>query len=274
MHYPELLICIPARYASTRLPAKSLQKIAGIEMIRRVADIAVYVCKHNPHCHYVVATDDERIITFCRQHDIAAVMTSENCKSGTERCWEAVSQLEKHPDLVINLQGDNPLCPPHFLEQLIQAWQKDKEAQVFTPFLHLSWAEYDALKEAKKSTPFSGTTVLIDNQGYALAFSKMMIPAIRKEEKLRKELEKSPVCRHIGLYAYTYNALKSYFDLSPSPYEEPEGLEQMRFLHHHIPVKMVEIDYRGRKSMSGIDSPEDVTRAEVIIAEYGEFDLA
>jgi 3-deoxy-manno-octulosonate cytidylyltransferase (CMP-KDO synthetase) len=273
MYHSEILICIPARYASTRLNAKPLQKIAGVEMVKRVADIAAHVCRHNPDCHYLVATDDERILTFCHQHDIPVAMTAENCKSGTERCWNAVSQLEKHPELVINLQGDNPLCPPWFLEQLIQAWQKDRESQLFTPFLHLSWAEYDAFKDAKKTTPFSGTSVLIDKQGYALAFSKMIIPAIRKEEKLRQELEKSPVRRHIGLYAYTYNALKNYFEISPSPYEEPEGLEQMRFLHHRIPVKMVEVDYRGRKSMSGVDSPEDIARAEAIIAEYGEFDF-
>ena len=266
----EILICIPARYSSTRLPAKPLQKIAGVEMIRRVAGIAASICKHNSQCYCVVATDDERILAFCRQYDIPVVMTSENCKSGTERCLDAVLQFEKRPELVINLQGDNPLCPPHFLEQLIQAWKKDKEAQVFTPFVHLSWEEYDTFKETKKSTPFSGTTALINQQGYALAFSKTIIPAIRNEEKLRKKLEKSPVCRHIGLYAYTYGVLKNYFELPPSPYEEPEGLEQMRFLHHQIPVKMVEVDYRGRKSMSGIDSPEDVVRAERIIAEYGE----
>ena len=273
MYNPEVLICIPARYASTRLPAKPLQKIAGVEMLKRVAYIAAYMCKQNPCCHYVVATDDERILSFCRQSHIPVMMTLENCKSGTERCWNAVSQLKQQPELVINLQGDNPLCPPWFLEQLIQAWQEDKETQVFTPFLHLSWGEYDMLKEEKKSTPFSGTTVLVDRQGHALAFSKMMIPAIRNEDRLRKELEKSPVRRHIGLYAYTYSALKNYLALSPSPYEEPEGLEQMRFLHHQIPIKMVEVDYRGRKSMSGVDSPEDVARAEAIIAEYGEFDI-
>ena len=273
MDHPEVLICIPARYASTRLPAKPLQKIAGVEMLKRVADIAAHVCRHNLYSQYIVATDDERILTFCRQQHIPVTMTSENCKSGTERCWETASRLEKHPDLVINLQGDNPLCPPWFLEQLIQEWQQDKEAQVFTPYLHLSWSEYDTLKEAKKSTPFSGTTVLIDSHEYALAFSKMIIPAIRKEEKLRKDLEKSPVRRHIGLYAYTYNALRNYFELPPSPYEEPEGLEQMRFLHHRIAVKMIEVDYQGRKSMSGVDSPEDIARAEAIIAEQGEFNL-
>lgn len=265
-----ILICIPARYASTRLPGKPLIRIAGREMIRRVAEIAQYVAERNESCSYIVATDDERIVEFCREHDIPAAMTSENCRSGTERCWDVIQQMEQMPELIINLQGDNPLCPPWFIEQLIDAWKKEKEAQVFTPCVHLSWDEYDRMKEAKKVTPYSGTCVLVDKFDYALAFSKTMIPAVRKEEKLREILKKSPVRRHIGLYAYTYKALQSYFEEEPSPYELPEGLEQMRFLHNRVPVKMVEVDYRGRKSMSGVDSPEDVARAEGIIAEFGE----
>jgi 3-deoxy-manno-octulosonate cytidylyltransferase (CMP-KDO synthetase) len=101
-----------------------------------------------------------------------------------------------------------------------------------------------------------------------------MIPVIRNEEKVRKILDKSPVRRHIGLYSYTYDALKKYFEVEASPYELPEGLEQMRFLHNRIPVKMIDVDYRNRKSMSGVDSPEDIERAEKIIAEFGEFNLS
>ncbi|NDV47204.1 3-deoxy-manno-octulosonate cytidylyltransferase [Paludibacter sp. 221] len=269
----KILIVIPARYASTRLPGKPLVKIAGKEMIKRVAEIAAYVSDRNESCGYIVATDDERIVDFCKLNNIPVTMTSETCKSGTERCWDAVQKTGETPELIINLQGDNPLCPSWFIDEMIKCWKEDKQAQVFTPCVHLSWEEYDRMKEAKKTTPYSGTTVLIDKYGYALAFSKMTIPAVRKEEKLREVLEKSPVRRHIGLYAYTYDALKGYFDEEPSPYELPEGLEQMRFLHNRIPVKMVEVDYRGRKSMSGVDSPEDVERAEKIIAEYGEFDL-
>ena len=178
------------------------------------------------------------------------------------------------PDFIVNLQGDNPLCPPWFIEQLIEAWKNDKEGQVFTPSLHLSWEEYDRMKESKKITPYSGTTVEVDKFGYALAFSKAMIPVIRNEEKVRKILDKSPVRRHIGLYSYTYDALKKYFEVEASPYELPEGLEQMRFLHNRIPVKMIDVDYRNRKSMSGVDSPEDIERAEKIIAEFGEFNLS
>lgn len=268
-----ILLVIPARYASTRLPGKPLEKIAGKEMLKRVAEIAAYIAKKNASCDYIVATDDERIVDFCNLNQIPVTLTSDQCKSGTERCWDAVQKTGYAPQLIINLQGDNPLCPPWFINQIIENWKKDKEAQVFTPCVHLSWEEYDRMKEAKKTTPYSGTTVLVDKFGYALAFSKTTLPAVRKEEKLREILEKSPVRRHIGLYAYTYDALKNYFEDEPSPYELPEGLEQMRFLHNRIPVKMVEVDYRGRKSMSGIDSPEDVERAEKIIAEFGEFDL-
>lgn len=273
MNHSNILIVIPARYASTRLPGKPLVKIAGKEMIKRVAEIAEYVSANNESCGYIIATDDDRIVEFCNVKNIPVTMTSDTCKSGTERCWDTVQRLGYKPELIVNLQGDNPLCPPWFIEQLIDSWKQDKEAQVLSPCIQLSWEEYDRMKEAKKITPYSGTTVLVDKFNYALAFSKVTIPAVRKEEKLRQLLEKSPVRRHIGLYAYTYNALQSYFEEEASPYELPEGLEQMRFLHNRVPVKMVEVDYRGRKSMSGVDSPEDVERAEKIIAEFGEFDL-
>ncbi|MCC8089010.1 MAG: 3-deoxy-manno-octulosonate cytidylyltransferase [Rikenellaceae bacterium] len=269
-----ILIVIPARYASKRLPGKPLVKIAGKEMIGRVAEIAEYVCAKNSGCSYAVATDNDRIAEFCGENGIPVLMTSGTCRSGTERCLDAVRQTKHKPEFIINLQGDNPLCPPWFLEQMIAEWRADKEAQVFTPFLHLSWEEYDRLKESKRETPFSGTTVLVDKSNYALAFSKNIIPALRREQSLRVSMDKPPVRRHIGLYGYTYEALENYFRLEPSSYEEAEGLEQMRFLYHRIPVKLIEVDYRGRRSSSGVDSPEDVQRVESIIAEFGEFDLS
>jgi 3-deoxy-manno-octulosonate cytidylyltransferase (CMP-KDO synthetase) len=266
-------IVIPARYASSRLPGKPLVRIAGREMILRVADIAASVCRRYDDADYLVATDDPRIAAFCRGHGVPVVMTAESCSSGTERCWDAVRQLDAAPELIVNLQGDNPLCPPWVVSALIDAWRGDRRAQVFTPCVRLDWAEYDALKETKRTTPFSGTTVLVDAEGEALAFSKNIVPAIRREETWRESGEKPPVRRHVGLYAYTCSALGAYFGLEPSPYERAEGLEQMRFLHHRIPVKVVEVDYRGRRSTSGVDSPEDVARVEAILAEFGEFDL-
>ena len=270
-----ILIVIPARYASTRLPGKPLVKIAGVEMIKRVADIAAALCRANENCRYVVATDDERIVDFCRGVDVPAIMTAESCRSGTERCWDAVGQQVERPDFVVNLQGDNPLCPPWVIQELIDAW-KASRGDVYTPCIHLSWPEYERLVEAKKATPYSGTTVLVDKDGYALAFSKNIVPAIRKPEKARDQLELSPVRRHVGLYAYTYEALEAYFRLPESVYELGcvEGLEQMRFLFNGLRVKMVETSYRGRKTTSGVDSPEDVARVEAILAEYGEYDLS
>ena len=272
---PSILIVIPARYASTRLPGKPLVKIAGVEMIKRVADIAAAICRANENCHYVVATDDTRIVDFCGTVGVPAIMTADTCRSGTERCWDAVCQQSQRPDFIINLQGDNPLCPPWVIQQLIDAWRESR-ADVFTPCIHLSWEEYDRLVEAKKTTPFSGTTVLVDKAGYALAFSKNIIPAVRKPEKATAQLELSPVRRHVGLYAYTHAALEAYFSLPESEYELGcvEGLEQMRFLYHGLKVKMVETGYRGRKTTSGVDSPEDVARVEAILAEYGEYDLS
>ena len=134
----KILIIIPARYQSSRLPGKPLVKIAGIEMIKRVAMIAQYVCDHNENAAYKVATDDQRIIDFCAEQDIPAVMTSDTCRSGTERCWDAAQKEDEEPAFVINLQGDNPLCPPHLLQNLIDAW-KTFPADVFTPCVHLDW---------------------------------------------------------------------------------------------------------------------------------------
>lgn len=270
----QFLLVIPARYASTRLPGKPLVKIGGVEMIRRVADIAASVCHHNAGCEYVVATDDERIRVFCQSCGIPVVLTSNTCRSGTERCREVLMLYPQKPEFVVNLQGDNPLCPPWVIQQLIDACLHEK-ADIFTPCIHLNWDEYERLIEAKKSTPYSGTTVLVDHAGYALAFSKNILPAVRKPEKAREILQLSPVRRHVGLYAYTVDALEAYFSMSVSPYEASyiEGLEQMRFLFNGLRIRVMDADYRGRQTSAGVDSPEDVARVEAILREFGEFDL-
>ncbi|WP_027179398.1 3-deoxy-manno-octulosonate cytidylyltransferase [Maridesulfovibrio bastinii] len=273
MQSAKVLIVIPARYASTRLPGKPLERIAGKEMILRVALIAQSVVSKRKDSTYVVATDDSRISDFCQSNSIPVVMASEQCNSGTERAYNVAKNLPTRPELVINLQGDNPLCPPWFIEELIDSWKNDPRSQVVTPYVQLSWEELDALRKAKEVTPFSGTSVMVDKDEHALCFSKCILPAIRKEEKVRTNQSLSPVKRHIGLYAYTYPALEEYFSLSRSPYEDFEGLEQMRFLHNNIKVKMVQVDYRGFAPMSGVDSPEDIERVETIIKKIGELPL-
>ncbi|CAM4056025.1 3-deoxy-manno-octulosonate cytidylyltransferase family protein [Pseudoalteromonas byunsanensis] len=267
------LIVIPARYGSTRLPGKPLLKIAGTEMLLRVADIARYVCQTQSECDYVVATDDERIVQLCEQHQVPYLMTSEQCNSGTERCFDVLQQLPEKPDFIVNLQGDNPLCPPWFISALIESWKSSSVGEVFTPYVELTWQELDKLREVKQVTPFSGTTVQINRDLLAMTFSKNIIPAIRKEASMRQNSTLSPVKRHIGLYGYTAKALEAYFAMPESTYEHCEGLEQMRFLENNIAVKMVKVGYQGRTGMSGVDSPEDIQRAEAIIASDGEYDL-
>lgn len=271
----DVLIVIPSRYQSTRLPGKPLVKIKGVEMIKRVAGIAAYVCHENKGCQYVVATDDSRIEDFCLQENINVVMTSVECKNGTERCWEATRKKESEtgkPQLIINLQGDNPLCPPWIIQNIIDEWRNDNSAAVYTPYVQLDWNDYDQMLEAKKETPASGTTVITDKNGYALAFSKNIIPAIRNYDKAKQNMDESPIKRHIGLYAYSYDTLKEYTSLVKSIYEQNyiEGLEQMRFLYNALKVKMVKVDYRGRETTSGVDAPEDIARVEAIIDKYGE----
>lgn len=273
----KILIVIPARYASSRLPGKPLVEIAGIPMIKIVASIAKNVCEQattsDQSCRYVVATDHDAIMDYCLAENINAVMTSEDCRNGTERCWDAVSKTSEKPDLIINLQGDNPTCPPWIILDLIESWNQC-QAHVYTPSVLLNWEEYEKLKKAKEVTPYSGTTVLVNKDNYALAFSKSIIPSIREEEKARalpQFTKFSPIRRHVGLYAYTYESLENYFHLENSPYELNcvEGLEQLRFLHNGYKVKIVDVDYRGRETTSGVDSPEDIDRVEKIFNKYG-----
>jgi len=272
----DIIIVIPARYNSMRFPGKPLVKIAGVEMLKRVADIAKDVSEKNKDCGYFVATDDDRIVAFCKQHQIPAKLTSLTCQSGTERCWDAISQFKYKPKFIINLQGDNPLCPPNVIQELINNWRY-VSADVFTPYIQLNWHDYEGLIKSKEKTPFSGTTVLVDSVGFAMAFSKNILPAIRNLKEAKKKLALSPVKRHIGLYGYTYDALNAYFTLPETLCEQNyiEGLEQMRFIENGLKIKMVCADYGGHNTTSGVDSPDDVARVEKILSEFGglDFDL-
>ena len=258
------VIVIPARYGSTRFPGKPLAKIKGRELLLRVHDSAAQTAETLDNVSIVVATEDHRIESFCEQNDLRCVMTSDSCESGTDRAMEAIDNSGLNADFVVNLQGDL-IAPPHFIKALIQAYKDDQSADVVTPVTQLDWTTLDALKEAKKQTPFSGTTVTINQQGYALWFSKNIIPAIRKEEKLRDLNPHSPVFRHIGMYGYSYKGLKKYVSLPHSHYEQLEGLEQLRALENGMTIKCVSIAYDGFPAFPGIDSPEDIARAEALL---------
>ena len=266
----QTLVVIPARYGSTRFPGKPLAKIAGKEMLLRVVEIARKGTA-GTEARIVVATEDERIKSFCEAHGVECLMTSDACKTGSDRVCEAVKALGVHPELIINLQGDNPVCPPWFIEELIKAFAEDPSVDLVTPCTELSWEALDKLRESKKTTPFSGTTCVADKNGYALWFSKNIIPAVRKEDARREKGGKSPVLRHIGLYGYKYDSLFKFKALEEGVYEKLEGLEQLRFLENGMKIKIAKVDYRQFEGMSGVDSPEDVKRAEALFEKYGEF---
>lgn len=266
------LIAIPARFGSSRFPGKPLEKIAGKEMLLRVWEVATQAADKFPDVSCAVGTEDQRIYDFCVKNNIKCFITSEYCRTGTDRCREIAQKIDFEPEFVLNLQGDNPLCPPWFIESVLESYINNKECDVVTPCVNLSWEALDKLRESKKTTPFSGTTAILDQKSNnAIWFSKNIIPAIRKEDKLRQELPMSPVMRHIGLYGYTIKALNEIADLPEGYYEPFEGLEQLRFLENGYTIRVAKVDYRGRDGMSGVDSPEDIPRAEKILSKDGEF---
>ncbi len=266
----DTLIVIPARYGSSRFEGKPLVKIAGKELLLRVYENAIVAAKSFNNTDVVVATEDERIKTFCDDNNVPCVMTSDTCKTGTDRVLEAVEKMDLKPEFVINLQGDSPFCPPWFLEEMLSTYEKDKEIQVITPCVRLAWEELDVLREEKKVTPFSGTTCVFDDNHDALWFSKNIMPAIRNEDDMRKKDEKSPVFRHIGLYGYTYDMLKKFTTMAEGYYERIEGLEQLRLLENKIKIKIVEVETRGYDATVDIDYKEDISRAEELLIKQGE----
>ena len=264
------VLIIPARYGSTRLPGKPLTLIAGRRMLSRVCGIARTAARDRRNIDVVVATDDARIGAHCDEIGALWVMTPVSCPSGTDRALAALRQLPCAYDVVINLQGDAPLTPPDFITAMLQAFEADPSIEVVTPAVQLNWPELDRLRVQKRETPFSGTCVVVDTKGYARWFSKQIIPAMRNEEALRRQGGLSPVYRHVGLYGYTGRMLETYVTLPAGHYEQLEGLEQLRLLEHGYGIRVVQVDYQGRAAMSGVDSPEDVARAEALIARHGE----
>jgi 3-deoxy-manno-octulosonate cytidylyltransferase (CMP-KDO synthetase) len=268
------LIIIPARYASTRLPAKPLAMIAGQTMLGRVVNIA-NAASIVEDCAVVVATDHLIIANHCSELGVDYVMTDEACQSGTDRCAQTLTKLSYVPDFVVNLQGDAPLTPPDFVASMINAYWASP-ADVMTLVTRLTWQELDLMRAQKQQTPFSGTTVALRESdgsklgGLALWFSKQIIPAIRGEEKLRSMQAHSPIWRHIGIYGYSSAMLATYATMHESYYEQLEGLEQLRLLENGYSIRCVAVDYANRASMSGVDSAQDVLRAEALIAKHGE----
>jgi 3-deoxy-manno-octulosonate cytidylyltransferase (CMP-KDO synthetase) len=259
-------IIIPARYGSTRFPGKPLAMLAGKTVLERVVGVALEAAQGIKNVSVAVATDDDRILNFCANKNIPAVMTPVDCPTGTDRARHAALQLPELPDFIINLQGDAPLTPPDFVRALIDTHFAHPDSDIVTPVAQLSWRELDILRANKVQTPFSGTTAVLGPGSRALWFSKNILPAIRKEESLREKSPLSPVYRHIGLYGFTRPALDKFVSLPPSPYELLEGLEQLRALENGMSITCAIVDYKDRPAGTGIDSPEDLARAEKLLS--------
>ncbi|QGP51278.1 3-deoxy-manno-octulosonate cytidylyltransferase [Piscirickettsia salmonis] len=266
----KLAIIIPARYHSTRLPGKPLAKIAGKTMLQRVSEIAQAACADIDGAVVYVATEDQRIAEHAQSLGISAIMTSDQCKTGSDRTYQAVASLSDLPDFVINLQGDAPLTPPEFIRALLLAACENKNIEVVTPVVQLTWQALDQLRANKKKTPFSGTTAILNQNNDALWFSKNIIPAMRKEAQLREHSTYSSVYQHVGLYGYRYDILERFVNLPESHYEAVEGLEQLRFLENNIKITAVPVKLIAGAVSGGVDSPEDIERVETHIHHYGE----
>lgn len=262
----KLAIAIPARYGSTRFPGKPLTEIAGQSMLSRVAQLARSVSEDFDDIDIFVTTEDQRIATHAAEIGVECVLTPDNCPTGSDRVLAALKAREAdEPDFVINLQGDAPFTPPSVLRAMIEGFQDHPYAEVITPVHLLSWDDLDRLRENKKKTPFSGTTAVVNSEGYAMWFSKNIIPGIRKEEALRAESDMSPIYQHMGLYGFRVDILKLFCASDEGVYERLEGLEQLRMLENGIKITAIPVEIETGKIQSGIDTPEDVKRAEALL---------
>ena len=267
----KIRVVIPARYASKRLPGKPLLLIAGKTMLQRVVSLSRAAIAGLAHdALVVVATDDERIKQHAKDMDVPVIMTSIEARTGTDRVAEAVAFMADEPDFVINMQGDAPFTPPEVIRAMIDAFVA-MQSDVVTPVTQLSWSQLDKFRQQKLTTPFSGTTALFDEvSGRAFWFSKTILPALRHERELRGLSDKSPVFRHIGLYGYSLAALNRFVQLPESQFEALEGLEQLRLLEHGLSIRCVPLPYGAQMMMSGVDSPEDLLRANRMIEQHGD----
>jgi 3-deoxy-manno-octulosonate cytidylyltransferase (CMP-KDO synthetase) len=258
-----IAIIIPARYGSTRFPGKPLAMIGEQTMLARVVSVARAAAGGDPNIRIAVTTDDERIAAHARDIGAECLMTSPDCATGSDRVYQAARQMTPAPDFVINLQGDTPFTPPLILTRMIEEIrQRGAQIEVITPVHQLSWVDLDSLRENKKTTPFSGTTCVRGPEGRALWFSKQIIPAIRKEDRSQ---ELSPVFQHIGIYGFAMKTLERFVNLPPSYTETLEGLEQLRMLENGLSIQTILIDESSAQIHSGIDTPEDLKRAEKLL---------
>lgn len=241
-------VVVPARYASTRLPGKPLADIAGKPMVVRVAEVAL----RSGATEVVIATDEPRVADAAAAHGLIAAMTRADHPSGTDRIAEVARQRGWHDDeIVVNVQGDEPLIDPALIAEVAGALDTDAGAAMAT-------AAHVIRDMAEFMNPNVVKVVTACN-GRALYFSRAPIPWHRDGLATQREClpEALHVRRHIGLYAYRVGFLQRYGELPPAPVEQWESLEQLRALWHGFPIQVIDC---AHPPMPGVDTPEDLER--------------
>ena len=258
-----VLIAIPARYASTRYPGKPLVALKGPDgektLIRRSWEAAMAVKGAD---RVVVATDDDRIRDHALGFGAEVVMTSTDCQNGTERCAEVAAKLPGF-DIVVNLQGDAPLTPAWFIEDLVAGLRANPAAEIATPVLRGEGRMLSKLLEDRRNGRVGGTTAVFGAGGRGLYFSKEVIPFTGQSYG---DEDPTPVFHHVGVYAYRPAALAAYPAWPIGPLEKLEGLEQLRFLENGRQVLCVEVEAQGRQFWE-LNNPSDVPVIEAMMAE-------
>ena len=238
---------IPARYASTRFPAKPLALIAGRPLLQRVVE----QCRQAKSLsEVIVATDDERIAAVARKF-CRVEMTRADHPSGSDRIAEVAGRCEC--DAVVNIQGDEPLIDPAVIDAVAGALARHEMSTAAT-----------AIRNAEDYDNPNVVKVVADASGRALYFSRRTIPYVREAagRPIVEQLAAFPFLKHLGIYGYRRETLLRLVKFPVSPLEHAEKLEQLRALEHGIPIAVVTVDYDS----VGVDVPEDVARVEKILA--------
>jgi len=241
---------IPARYASTRFPGKPLAVLGGKTVIQRVYEQVSKVLGE-----VYVATDDERIYQCVESFGGKAVMTRPDHQSGTDRIQEAVEKTVTQADIIINVQGDEPFVQPSQIKTLMQLFD-DPSTQIGT--LGKPFESIEAVENP------NSPKIVTDNRGFALYFSRSVIPFIRGKER-QDWFGEYPFLKHLGVYAYRREVLAEVTKLPQSSLEKAESLEQLRWLQNGYRIRIGLTDVET----VGIDTPEDLQRAERFLNQMG-----
>lgn len=248
----KVLVVIPARYASTRLPGKPLEMIGSRAMIHRVYDQAM---KCDAVDKVVIATDDQRIMDYCTTHSLDCAMTKSGHPSGTDRVAE-VAALYPDYEVVVNIQGDEPFINPDQILDLIEMFV-DPASEIVTQCIEI--------EDGDKLHDFNVVKVVRDQLDKVLYFSRQAIPAHR-DIPYREWIRKSKYFQHIGIYGFRRETLLQLVELPISDLEKSESLEQLRWMDYGYDILAKETEHES----IGVDTMEDLLKARKLVEINGE----